>query len=80
MTANPITIVTIPMQRTGMVFGIANRIFAFCEDDPDLSSMDAPEILPAGSMRRGESFFGIEMLRESICYRGGTIDAPGRNF
>ena len=91
MTANshPIYIAT-PMQLIRMVFGMGNngnrRDFGtgqcnfFCAEDPTLSPLDAPEILPSGSMRRWESICGAHMPRESICYRGGTIDAPFQNF
>ena len=83
------THIATPMQLIRMVFGIGpgsrpylgtGRVTIFCTDDPTLSPLDAPEILPSGSMRPGENIFGVRMLRESICYRGGTIDAPFQNF
>lgn len=55
-----------PMQLCKAVWGIKSPLhgrpkFVFCADDPTLSDMDAPELIPAGSTRRveNEPFNGI---------------------
>ncbi len=86
MTANRVAL-TPPPQLIKTVYGITSRMkggsqLAFCANDPTLSSMDAPEIMPSGSTRRIEDFSGNSdsyYQRGSICYRD-LIVPPFCNF
>lgn len=85
MTANrtPLKVSLLPLQIVKTVSGIASpwkgsSKLAFCEDDPTLSAMDAPDILPSGSTLRIDSFCDVELHRESICIRGQIT--PFHNF
>lgn len=76
MTANrtPIKVSLLPFQIVKTVFGIASprngqSKLVFVEDDPTLSAMDAPEVLPSGSAKSFGSLCDVDFNRESYCLR-----------
>lgn len=79
-----VAISTTPQQLVKTVWGIKSPFrnlpkLAFCADDQALQMMDAPEILPAGSMLRrdnsklGAGQHGIAFTGESTCTREPSI-------
>lgn len=74
-TAHSIHLPT-PLQLVKLCYGVRNHnqplaFVTFCKDDPQLMNLDAPDLLPAGSMRRSDyaGWADIEIYRESYCFR-----------
>ncbi|MER2518603.1 MAG: hypothetical protein ABTR92_19765 [Candidatus Accumulibacter phosphatis] len=85
MPSQSVAISMQPMQLVKIVWGIKSPFhglpkLAFCADDVSLHMMDAPEILPAGSMLRrdntklGAGQHGIAFTSESTCTREPSIE------
>jgi hypothetical protein len=74
------------LQLVKTIYGLSRpsrdaSLLACCADDPTLSNMDAPDLLPSGSARRIISLSDGELTyhRESICYREGLF-GPFQNY